>query len=608
MVGPAFLRRALAAGPVTVAEAGPYGALQPFDANGIALPPGFTSREIARGGQVVPTAGAAAPVPVALRHRRPGDVPDARRRRRARRRLDPRRQLRDPGDGRGVRGRVRARTATSSARTGSSPARPSNCAGGPTPWGTWLSCEEYDAGPRLGVRPRGHAARRRASCPPLGVFAHEAVCVDPVREQLYLTEDEGDGCWYRFTPTSYPDLSDGLLEAAIVDGAGNVTWAEVPEPGGGANNPTRDQVEGAARFDGGEGTWYDDGRVYFTTKGDSRVWLYDVAASKLEVLYDRGRRSATPRRSAASTTSRSRRPATSTSARTARDHDICLITPDFTISRFLKLDPVMHSGAPDGEPGRRQRDRRRRLQPRRHAHVLRRPAQLRRGRARRRAASSTRSPARSAPRRASSRRPRAATGPAAAAKRSRRAASDAASSRRREPERRPGGTTAAEVGAAARRGDSADRVAPGVQLGLRRRIARSRLLRFGLPLTVELDEPAGVLARLDVRSRGRWVPIARAAPTVAVRGRVALRLEAAESVRAACAAATSGARDRRRHRRPRQPHRRPPRGDDRGVASRSWESANDTTRASSRGPTFRPATRRRPRPSTGPSTAGTSTR
>ena len=50
---PGFLARALAAGPVTVGD-GPYGPLQPFDANGIALPAGFSSREIARGGTSVP--------------------------------------------------------------------------------------------------------------------------------------------------------------------------------------------------------------------------------------------------------------------------------------------------------------------------------------------------------------------------------------------------------------------------------------------------------------------------------------------------------------------------------------------------------------------------
>jgi hypothetical protein len=52
-LGPAFLERAFATGPVIVGG-GPYGRLQPYDANGIALPAGFRSRQIARGGKLVP--------------------------------------------------------------------------------------------------------------------------------------------------------------------------------------------------------------------------------------------------------------------------------------------------------------------------------------------------------------------------------------------------------------------------------------------------------------------------------------------------------------------------------------------------------------------------
>src|SRR5688500_11720549 len=52
--------RAFAHGPVKVGKS-PYGPLQPFDSNGIALPKGFHAREIARGGN--PVAGSAEPYP-----------------------------------------------------------------------------------------------------------------------------------------------------------------------------------------------------------------------------------------------------------------------------------------------------------------------------------------------------------------------------------------------------------------------------------------------------------------------------------------------------------------------------------------------------------------
>ena len=73
-----------------------------------------------------------------------------------------------------------------------------NCAGGPTPWGTWLSCEEIDAGQVWECDPNGQKAA--VAHPALGLFNHEAVCVDPDGKRLYLSEDEGDGGFYRFTP------------------------------------------------------------------------------------------------------------------------------------------------------------------------------------------------------------------------------------------------------------------------------------------------------------------------------------------------------------------------------------------------------------------------
>ena len=71
-----------------------------------------------------------------------------------------------------------------------------------------------------------------------------------------------------------------------VNPAGRVSWHRVPNPNLVALTPTRNQVVGATRFNGGEGTWFDSGVVFFTTKGDNRVWAYDTERSRIEVLYD----------------------------------------------------------------------------------------------------------------------------------------------------------------------------------------------------------------------------------------------------------------------------------------------------------------------------------
>lgn len=191
-----------------------------------------------------------------------------------------------------------------------------NCAGGPTPWGTWLTCEEYGAGNVFECDPSGGKTAIRL--PAMGTFAHEAATVDPERRQVYLTEDEGDGGFYRFTPDNYPNLSTGLLEIAQIVGDDPMTrrqiiWHEVPTPSPAlaisnelsslvsaipglgdivgpilevVGMPTRRQVAQSTAFDGGEGVWYHQGIVYFTTKGDNRVWAYDAAAQSIEIIYD----------------------------------------------------------------------------------------------------------------------------------------------------------------------------------------------------------------------------------------------------------------------------------------------------------------------------------
>ncbi|MGW3863050.1 alkaline phosphatase PhoX, partial [Streptomyces sp. NPDC005047] len=171
---------------------GPYGALGSPDANGLRLPAGFTSRVIARSGQKVagtsytwhsaPDGGACYPDGSGWIYVSNSEV--------------------NPSGGASAL-RFSATGAVTSAYRVLSGTR-QNCAGGRTPWNTWLSCEEVDRGYVYETDPWGVKAAVRRDA--MGRFKHEAAAADPVRKVVYLTEDVTDGCFYRFRPTTWGDL------------------------------------------------------------------------------------------------------------------------------------------------------------------------------------------------------------------------------------------------------------------------------------------------------------------------------------------------------------------------------------------------------------------